>query len=81
MSLRRRRSRRIWPTTASLSFGDESSAARATRRLPLFLALGGLDAFVFTTGIGEHSAKSRARIAEKLASLGAVFDVDANTAG
>jgi acetate kinase len=31
--------------------------------------------------IGEHSAKIRARIAEKLAWLCAAFDVDANTAG
>ena len=33
----------------------------------LAAALGGLDAFVFTAGIGENSANMRARIAEKLA--------------
>ena len=32
----------------------------------LAAALGGLDAFVFTAGIGEHSAPIRARIAERL---------------
>ena len=41
-------------------------------------ALGGLDAFVFTAGIGENSAKLRARITERLAWLGAVLDPAAN---
>jgi acetate kinase len=40
----------------------------------LAAALGGLDAFVFTAGIGENSPTIRARIAEKLAWLGAVLD-------
>ena len=44
-------------------------------------ALGGLDAFVFTAGIGENSPIIRARIAEKLAWLGAVFDPAANADG
>jgi len=44
----------------------------------LAAALGGLDAFVFTAGIGENSPIIRARIAEKLAWLGAVFDPAAN---
>jgi acetate kinase len=44
-------------------------------------ALGGLDAFVFTAGIGENSATMRARIAEKLAWLGVVIDASANAAG
>jgi acetate kinase len=47
----------------------------------LAAALGGLDAFVFTAGIGENSATIRARVAEKLAWLGAVFDAAANEAG
>ncbi len=42
---------------------------------------GGLDAFVFTAGIGENSPTIRARIAEKLAWLGVVFDPAANAAG
>jgi acetate kinase len=47
----------------------------------LTAALGGLDAFVFTAGIGENSPMIRARIAEKLAWLGVLFDSTANTAG
>ena len=47
----------------------------------LAAALGGLDAFVFTAGIGENSASIRARIAQKLAWLGIVFDADANAKG
>ena len=47
----------------------------------LAAALGGLDAFVFTAGIGENSAPIRARIAERLAWLGAEIDPEANTAG
>lgn len=44
----------------------------------LAAALGGLDAFVFTAGIGENSAVLRQRIAEKLAWLGAKLDPSAN---
>jgi acetate kinase len=47
----------------------------------LAAALGGLDAFVFTAGIGENSPIMRARIAEKLAWLGVVPDPAANAAG
>lgn len=43
-------------------------------------ALGGIDAFVFTAGIGENSIRLRARITERLAWLGAVLDPIANTA-
>ena len=45
----------------------------------LAAALGGLDAFVFTAGIGENSPSMRARIAEKLAWLGVAFDAAANS--
>lgn len=38
----------------------------------------GIDAFVFTAGIGENSATMRARIADKLAWLGAALDPGAN---
>jgi acetate kinase len=44
----------------------------------LAAALGGLDAFVFTAGIGENSPVMRARIAEKLEWLGAVLDPASN---
>jgi acetate kinase len=47
----------------------------------LAAALGGLDAFVFTAGIGENSASMRARIAERLAWLGAALDPAANADG
>jgi acetate kinase len=47
----------------------------------LAAALGGLDAFVFTAGIGENSPTMRARIAEKLAWLGVVLDPNANSDG
>jgi acetate kinase len=44
----------------------------------LAAALGGVDAFVFTAGIGENSATIRARIAARLGWLGAVLDEEAN---
>ncbi|HMQ91520.1 MAG TPA: acetate/propionate family kinase [Amaricoccus sp.] len=47
----------------------------------LTAALGGLDGFVFTAGIGEHAAPIRTRIAERLAWLGAELDPEANEAG
>jgi acetate kinase len=40
--------------------------------------LGGLDAFVFTAGIGEHSAPVRAALCSKLAWLGVKLDRQAN---
>ena len=40
--------------------------------------LGGLDAFVFTAGIGEHSAPVRAALCSKLAWLGVKLDKQAN---
>jgi acetate kinase len=47
----------------------------------LAAALGGLDAFVFTAGIGENSVSMRARIADKLAWLGIAVDQAANATG
>ncbi|MCB2012393.1 MAG: acetate/propionate family kinase [Geminicoccaceae bacterium] len=47
----------------------------------LVAALGGLDGFVFTAGIGEHSPVIRARIVEGLAWAGLRLDPDANDAG
>jgi len=43
--------------------------------------LGGLDAFVFTAGIGEHSAPVRATLCEKLTWLGVKLDAAANISG
>ena len=47
----------------------------------LAAALGGLDAIVFTAGIGENSASLRARVCEGAAWLGIALDAAANAAG
>lgn len=44
----------------------------------LAAALGGLDALVFTGGIGEHAAPVRERVCSKLGWLGLEFDAAAN---
>jgi len=44
----------------------------------LAAALDGIDAFVFTAGIGENSASVRAQIAARLAWLGAKLDLASN---
>lgn len=46
----------------------------------LAASMGGLDAIVFTAGIGERSAPVRTRVAEKLAWLGVRLDEAANAA-
>ncbi|MHC4598291.1 MAG: acetate/propionate family kinase [Planctomycetota bacterium] len=43
-------------------------------------ALGGLDALVFTGGIGENSPEVRARVCQGLASMGVVLDEEKNRA-
>ncbi|MBS3934692.1 MAG: acetate/propionate family kinase, partial [Sulfuritalea sp.] len=47
----------------------------------LAAALGGLDALVFTGGIGEHAAPVRAMVCKPLGWLGLDFDVAANAGG
>ena len=47
----------------------------------LVAALGGLDAFVFTAGIGENSPTIRARVATRMAWLGVALDASANASG
>ena len=42
------------------------------------VALGGIDALVFTAGVGEHSARVRADVCGRLAFLGVALDPDAN---
>jgi acetate kinase len=55
---------------------------RAGRELgSLAAALGGLDALVFTGGIGEHAAVIRERICQRAAWLGVRLDAAANAAG
>jgi acetate kinase len=70
-----------------------SSTAGAAEALDLFVyridrelgslaaALGGLDALVFTGGIGEHAAAIRARVARGASWLGLDFDEEANARG
>ena len=58
----------------------ELFAYRAVRELgSLAAALGGLDALVFTAGIGEHAAPVRAMICEGARWLGVDFDAGANS--
>jgi acetate kinase len=47
----------------------------------LVAALGGIDALVFTAGIGEHAAPVRARVCENAAWLGIRLDPVANVGG
>ena len=70
-----------------------SDAPRAALAVELFVyrigrelgslaaALGGLDALVFTAGIGEHAAPIRERVCRAAAWLGLQLDAAANTAG
>jgi acetate kinase len=54
---------------------------RAARELgSLAAALGGLDALVFTAGIGENQPEIRARICERARWLGVELDAEANRA-
>jgi acetate kinase len=71
----------------------ESQAPRARLAIDYFVyyvakaigaltaVLGGLDALVFTAGIGENSPEIRARIVQACAWLGVTLDVDANQRG
>jgi acetate kinase len=47
----------------------------------LAAALGGLDALVFTAGIGEHAPEIRRRVCQDAAWLGLVLDSSANLSG
>jgi acetate kinase len=63
-------------------FAVELFVYRIGRELgSLAAALGGLDALVFTAGIGEHAAPIRERVCKAAAWLGVVLDPAANTAG
>jgi acetate kinase len=67
-------------TEASARFALEYFAYRVGLNAGMLAAaMGGLDCFVFTAGIGENSSAMRGRIAEKLAWLGAVIDPLANS--
>ena len=80
-------------TSGDMRVLQDSSDARAVAAIEFFIyamtkfvgaytaVLGGLDALVFTAGIGEHSAPVRAAVCDKLAWLGMTLDGRANTAG
>ncbi|MGA7450931.1 MAG: acetate/propionate family kinase [Rhodoplanes sp.] len=71
---------------------EESKAPEAAEAIDYFVyhivkfvgaytaVLGGLDALVFTAGIGEHSSLVRGKICEKLGWLGVTVDAKANAA-
>lgn len=63
-------------------FAIELFVYRIVREMgSLAAALGGLDALVFTGGIGENAAPVRAAVCEALEWLGLALDTDANAAG
>lgn len=47
----------------------------------LAAALGGMDALIFTAGVGENSAVIRQRVCDRLTSLGVAADPEANVRG
>jgi len=55
--------------------------AAAKQVAAMAASLGGLDALVFTAGIGENQPQTRARLAERLKFLGVELDEDANRRG
>jgi len=67
---------------ARAAFAIDHFVHRAVMNIgALAAALGGLDALVFTAGIGENAPEIRARIAARLGWLGADLDISANIAG
>jgi len=63
-------------------FAVELFVYRIARELgSLAAAMGGLDALVFTAGIGEHAAPIREQVCKAAAWLGVEFDPVANAAG
>jgi acetate kinase len=67
---------------AGSRFAIELFCYRARRELgSMAAALDGIDAIVFTGGIGEHAAPIRARICRDAAWLGVALDERANAAG
>ena len=72
-----------WPATARWRPRRSSSSSIASIREigSLTAALGGLDALIFTAGIGENSPVIRERICQGLTWLGVRIDPDANERG
>jgi acetate kinase len=68
--------------TALICLAVDLFVYRIRRELgSLAVALGGLDALVFTGGIGEHAAEIRARVCRDAAWLGVESDPATNAAG
>jgi len=68
--------------SARARFAVEQFTYRIGRELgSLAAALGGLDAIVFTGGIGEHAAPVREAVCRAAGWLGVELDVEANAAG
>ena len=68
--------------TAEARFALDHFAYSAARHAgSLMVAMGGLDAVVFTGGIGENDAATRAAILDRLAFAGVAYDAAANQAG
>jgi acetate kinase len=66
---------------ARADFALELFAYRAAKYIGAYAAvLGGVDALIFTAGIGEHSASMRSRICSRLAFLGIELDEELNRA-
>src|SRR5262249_60879742 len=64
---------------ARAAFAVDYFVCAVTKQLGALAAtLGGLDAIVFTAGIGERSAIIRARVCQAAAWLGVELDEDAN---
>ena len=68
-----------WDPRAALAL-DYFAYRAGLNAAMLAAALGGIDGFVFTAGIGEHSAAMRTRIARHLEWLGVELDAAANAA-
>jgi acetate kinase len=67
--------------TAEADFAIAYFTARIRREIGALAAnLGGLDALVFTAGIGEHSSRIRHEVCEGLGFFGVTLDADANAA-
>jgi len=66
--------------TASARFAIEVYVHRAVHEIGAIAAeIGGIDAFVFTGGVGENAAAIRAAIMQRLDWLGLAIDPDANS--
>ena len=80
------RSPHVQELEAAMAAGDELARLALSvyvRRIAqavasMAVALGGLDALVFTAGVGEHSAWVRERVCAELAFLGVELDAEAN---